>query len=662
MPDEYRGHELRNRQIFSALLAVLLAIVYLRISQLGGRLAADLTFDDVGYANDAARRILMGAEHGLFAFVRTFVDSPPHSPFSTLLAVTAFAIGGLNDFAIYASNTLVLVAVATFVTYEVRHTRRPVLLLVLCVVLLSPIAYRTIHEFRPDIALGFTTAVMVWWFIGGLVQDDSKVFRRAGYAFGACLLIKPTFFAHTLAIAFFLACLALLARFFRRPGLSFIRHVELRELAWFLGVGIVIAAPYFVVNGSHVVQYFWDNTRGPQSAIWSLAADTSILDLLGTNLRIGFSLPGYHLVLSIAVLLLCGLLLFAHGAKADFFRIAAVFITAFASLCIILIGRHKNDFFFASFQWMLLLSAVYAIAALDQRLQEKGKTALLGASTAGLLLAIWMNGSLTHWHNSPEALHGASWNQIIVDLIRRHESRANGAPPAVFLSFAGPVSAETLRWLGTRQGLNLATFDHYISADFALAKSSAERAKYVVIPNESRADYYRWLPSAPVQSALLEWVLSNPRFKPLTPLSSDAHYFVFANAPLFEANAGTVKVDGIPILEGFLGEEGPYPQWSLPRVRWMNKETGKLCVLNSPVVPHRVTLSFRADAEGRFEVSEGEGTMLASVAVTPGKFMNLSLNYTPKTAKNCLEFSVQIAAPANPERLLLFSRIELHPE
>jgi hypothetical protein len=437
-------------------------------------------------------------------------------------------------------------------------------------------------------------------------------------------------------------------------------------MSWFLGPGILIPAPYFIVNWTHTFQYFWEHTQGGQANIWSFAKDTPIFEILRATVELTFHLLGYHLLFSGVALLLCGSMFLVHRAKVDFIRIAAVCGTALVSLCIIVIGRHKNEFFLASFQWMLLLSAVFAIARLDQR-QQKGSLRLLGASIAGLLLTIRMNGTLTHWRNSPESLRSASWNQKIVDLIHQHQNAhvdvsAKGGSPAVFVSIAGPVNSETLRWVGTRQGFNLDAFDSNFSADITLAKASAERATYVVLPNELSADYFRWLPSASVQPSLLEWVLSNRRFKPLSSVSHESNYFVFVNASLFEANLGEISVDGFTLLEGFLGEEGPYPKWALPRVRWMNKKSARLCVLNAPIIPHRLALRFRADKEGQFDISESDGASLASVALTPGKFTDITLTYTPKTTKNCLNFSVRIDAPANPERLLLFSRIELRGE
>lgn len=269
-----------RRQLYATSFAILVSLAYLQISALGGRLAADLTYDDVVYANDAARRLLSVADSGLFALLRGLVEAPPHSPYSTLLAVAAFAVGGLNEFAMYAANALILVAIAAFATHELRHARNVLIVLGVCILLLSPIAYQAIHDFRPDIALGFATASMVWWFIGGLVEGDSRQFRRAGYALGACLLIKPSFFVHTLAIVLFLLLLAVIAGLLEKRRIAMIAPLDMRTLGCFVGVGILISAPYYIANGSQILKYFWDNTRGEESAIWSFATTTPIRDLL----------------------------------------------------------------------------------------------------------------------------------------------------------------------------------------------------------------------------------------------------------------------------------------------------------------------------------------------------------------------------------------------
>src|SRR5204863_3230012 len=137
------------------LLAVGCAATFLRLSQLNGRLAQDLTYDDVGYANDAFDRLALLARHGLIKFINDFVQHPPHSPYSTILAFCGFLVGGVNDLAMYAANSLMLVVVAIFVTHETRQCSQPTFLICICAILFSPLAFVLMENSRPDIFLGF---------------------------------------------------------------------------------------------------------------------------------------------------------------------------------------------------------------------------------------------------------------------------------------------------------------------------------------------------------------------------------------------------------------------------------------------------------------------------------------------------------------------------
>src|SRR4051794_20015790 len=93
-----------REQAWALAAATCLALVYLRFSQLSGRLAQELTYDDVVYANDALTRIVVGSEHGLFRMLATFWNDPPHSPFSTVLAMAGFIVGGVDETSLYATN------------------------------------------------------------------------------------------------------------------------------------------------------------------------------------------------------------------------------------------------------------------------------------------------------------------------------------------------------------------------------------------------------------------------------------------------------------------------------------------------------------------------------------------------------------------------------
>src|SRR5690606_12933508 len=117
-----------------------------------------------------------------------------------------------------------------------------------------------------------------------------------------------------------------------------------------------------------------DNTRGKNASIWSFSEATPFLELLKTYLwdkNFAFLLLGYHLIFAIAAITFCTFLLLLRGARNEVVQISAMAAVATASLIIVVIGRHKNEFFLASFQWALLFSSIYAIATLAERLTHK---------------------------------------------------------------------------------------------------------------------------------------------------------------------------------------------------------------------------------------------------------------------------------------------------
>src|ERR1700742_1393530 len=67
-----------------------------------GRLAMDPVFDDVGYLIDGLQRLDILDRSGFHEFCQTFINSPPHSPWSTALAILSFALLGVHDWAPYA--------------------------------------------------------------------------------------------------------------------------------------------------------------------------------------------------------------------------------------------------------------------------------------------------------------------------------------------------------------------------------------------------------------------------------------------------------------------------------------------------------------------------------------------------------------------------------
>jgi len=167
-----------------------------------GRLAMDPVFDDVGYLTDGLQRLNILDQAGFNAFCRSFVQAPPHSPWSTLLATSAFAVFGVHDWAPYLLNGLLVFIFLCLAWDIVDHKNTLTRFAISSLVLLLQLPFQAVLEFRPDFAAALFTAAFSVLFLkigfretgpGPEVRSCIFVGLLAGLAF----LTKPSFFPLT---------------------------------------------------------------------------------------------------------------------------------------------------------------------------------------------------------------------------------------------------------------------------------------------------------------------------------------------------------------------------------------------------------------------------------------------------------------------------------
>jgi hypothetical protein len=169
-----------------------------------GRMASPITHDDVNYFILGIQRIQLLRIQGFHALLEYFIHYTEHSPFLTYQATLAYLLFGINDWAPYASNIVLLAVYLGVAAHLLRDT--PLALLAAC--LLSLIAFPAssdiIVEFSPEIVSSLFTALGVLLTLRLPLLDAPFGARfRAGLCFGL------GFFAHPVASAFtFIALLA----------------------------------------------------------------------------------------------------------------------------------------------------------------------------------------------------------------------------------------------------------------------------------------------------------------------------------------------------------------------------------------------------------------------------------------------------------------------
>lgn len=569
---------IRARFIITGLIALVFTAGVLQWSFKYGRLAYDITYDDVGYFLDAYRRINVFYEQGLGAMLVGLFQNPPHSPYSSLLAFIGFALFGPADWAPYFMNGIALFLFLGFIAYLLRSMHFIFSVVFLIMFLFVPVSFYMVHEYRPDFAVALFSCIFAFLAFESLsVQQNHARFklRSSGAVFGLALLSKPTFFAHTLALGFTVAAFIImhqiLDNYRQRQQLKGNNILNiLRDLYL---PGLVLSLPYYALNWRHVWNHFWINTRGEQSGIWNFKG--SFWEVLKAFLGgASYSMLSSYLFFFLAVIM-SSFLFFLQGRKwRDVNLLAGLMSVAVASLGIIVYGRHDNVYFGLTYQIMLCFAMCYCLSALYR---NKWCFAFV------LLGFIVFSG----WHSLSKPMPEIFGNQTLLarkanslnlEIIKAIESHMKGfalkaAPIKVFFSFAGEVNTASAEWLALQKSIPVQFSDSHTRNDMDAYKKAIRQSDFVVVSDEDSDPYviYHWLPSFTIQKQVLDFLRTQPAMEEIrlwkTSREAASGYIrLFANKSKLLHRNSDVSLQ-YPV-SGFLPPEGPYPQWRLPRVRW----------------------------------------------------------------------------------------------
>jgi hypothetical protein len=649
-------------------VALFASLLYVRFSQASGRLSQDLTYDDVTYVVDAAERLRVGYSEGLVALLRDMLSNPPHSPWSTLLAMLGMAVGGFQDAAPYAANSVILVGVVLLIQYLFREASTPLLAAFWTFFLSSEFAFRSIHDFRPDLALGVATGAASFILLRGLLAECEADIVRSGGMFGVALLVKPAFFPHTLAMGFWLALIAV--------GLTVVGQIKefpYRAMGKGILVCLAICGPYYVLKGPDIFEYFWSNTRGLQADLWSFEnAPTWIgvakLFLLDADYA-SFKLIGHHLYAAAGLLSVALPVLIVARRKREALFVILLLTCAIWSLFVIAYGRHDNEFFASTVLFVIILAALTATA----HAASTSGTAAVVAPIVVFTLTAWAVGAnvgLQSWYTPAEVKRGASWNEAIGESIandlRRFTTLDQNSTRMVraFVSVAGPVSANTLNWTAIKSGSRVSYFDLHRARTLGELEGATSDAAYVIVPGSGAAEYNRRLPAASFQEELLQQFRSRPGWREVAvrpPVARADLYVVFANMAVLDGFLPVISGNAVESVQGFLPEEGPYPKWSLPRVRWLGDRPGEVCFSRGASKSvRRGELSVRSNVNGKLFV-EVEGVRVFEADLSPrAQFSEFVFTVPPSLAGQCAKVQFQpLRETSERDRLALFRRLRV---
>jgi hypothetical protein len=495
-----------------------------------GRLAMDPVFDDVGYMIDGLQRLNVLDRAGFHSFCLNFVNSPPHSPWSTFLALISFALMGVHDWAPYALNSLVLLLFLCVAWDLVGQNKSLEGAAILSVILLLQLPFQAILEFRPDFAAAlFTAAFSLLILKMGCYEVGAEIRNHfcAGLIVGLAYLTKPTFFPHTTVMFLAAIVIAEICRGLRSRARIDAWGIVRRFLAALAGA-ILVAGPYFALTWRTQMDYFLANTGGGKdAAIWKVAGGfwASLLNRL-SGYPVDLMLGRFTRLLAIWLVLGLGFALFQRNYRAMLFMLGGVVMAA-VSVLLISAGQMSDPHF--SYTWTILfvLTTLFAVSEIAR--SRFGTLFAIAFCLLSIFTFYKSPPTRNIWLVTQDTARGKSMNQTIVERIA---ARANADPgvrqTVVYATFMGKVNAASQNWLALTHNNNIEFRDLHRSGDIVEHLTAIQSADFVEIADSGSQWLDRWLPSASLQSSLLENVRRLSSFEELAPVvGTEGTVFLF---------------------------------------------------------------------------------------------------------------------------------------
>ena len=581
---------LGSRAAICGALALAFTLLMVTYSRLYGRLLFPPVVDDVAYMNDALERLKVFYASGFRGLVSGYLEAPPHSPFSSALAMVSFGLLGPHDWAPYIGNVTIVFILLAFAVSLMRGARLWEQLLVCVFVLTTPLAANAVADLRPDVACGIVTAAGLVLLLGKPFVQSSLRYRLViGACLGSALFIKPSISPLTLALfgtALALTVLSDMNQKARRPSLS-------RITAACVPVGaaaVLVATPYYAVAWRDVGHYIQRHALGSSSALWQVQGGAMFqaryyLDGAGGRYMLGDHL---WILLGLAVL---GVVLAVRRGGIEITRLVSFGLVVFFAYLIPTISAVKGPFFAVVFHVLLLLSGVMVMRLLVMGSQARQSKGGLAASAVGkvtliaaVLLGIWLAQFPAAWGvRGSEAVENR--NRLIHDIYTTLKEKAGSHESSTFVTTFGTVNKGTLRFLALRDGVELAFSDLVLSDNLADYAHSLESADFAVASEPGNGEGVEGrLPSSKVQGQTLALIRSHPDFVQIAsfPTSTGKLYYVFERRP---------KFSGWKVIAGLGEVEGPYPRLNLPKVRWGLGPASLLAVDGAQGKPMRLIMS-----------------------------------------------------------------------
>jgi len=503
--------------VVAAAITIVLTVAIIQMSYRIGRLTHDPMPDDVGYLLAGYGYFHALETGGVSRMVGEYLESPPHSFLAAALAAGGFFVFGVQVWAPYAANGLVLFAYLLMMLLSAIRCSWWFLAAVGIYAISSPIATMAIHDFKPDPANAiFLNASILVMILGGFVGMRIRPrFGLAGGLLGLAILAKASTFPFTLLIGGFGAVAAVLVavsadeiRFRFRPVISL--------AGIFLGGFLLVAGLQLALTLFMEIEYIRQNAFSGLAYVWEhfkFGESQWTYYLTGSG-----SVPlQWHLWFSLAASLLAIGAALSCRNRVLWLALAAVVAIAALEYFFVSINPMKNAFLGLPAQILLMMFPVAAFGIMWGELKfwirlSVGGLAAMVMAISALGFHPWVTMSGAYWVADSSSAKRAAANRDVLALLR---SQIPDAPEiwTVSVPAFGFVNAQTLQWVALENELPMEFTGTGIAEKPAELLRQARMADFIVVPDTGAEGQYEWIPTNAGLDKLLAEMNRDPRFQ-----------------------------------------------------------------------------------------------------------------------------------------------------
>lgn len=661
-------------------MSAVFTLLLVHQAMLNGKLVVHPHFPDVAAMNDGLARLDVFYHGGAAALIHHLRTYPPDSPLVTLLSTLGFAVFGIHEWAPYAANGFLILALLIGLDRMTGRTTTTRKLLVALLALTVPIAGRLIWDLDAALGAGLIAAAGAALLVARPFVNSAQGRRLLiGALFGAAAVADrsslPVIAAMALAALFAASVCDLLMPDDKRRG----PVLRALPLAWIevIGAAVLLTLAVAALNW-RVSTRAWRAVFRAQRTAW--ASRPSDLARAGRDFFAangGGALLGRHLYLcgGVIALALLGLVVAAmrsRAARVELLRAVGMFVVLLAVLVASIVQPHAVPAVGCGFAFLLLFTMACVVGAVPATVDNwirhvpthvAAWVTRYGSALATLLLATAVAAGFVLGQFPPKVyIPGsamAAARRRVVEQINRALLDARVEPSdIVYFTTTGYVNPETIDFLRLQQGEpRLNARSQPTSDDLAVHEREIDGAQFVVASERGNGEAYEGFARAGlIQDQTLAYVRNHPGFTLVAQFATATPhpYFLFRRpAPL----------DLHPI-EGLGPMEGPYPQWQLGRVRWGLGSASRIRITPPRAGRYHLIISARAPQKQQAIAIALDGREIGDHAFTTvDQFEQINLPLDLSAGEH--ELKLSYTRPQNVQdhpRSVLFRRLQIVPD